>query len=102
MLLALLPALLSPVVRVVGLALAALAIVASIYVKGRVDEHGTMVKHEQAALAELKKEQKDEIAAAEAARAAAEKKFDAGRYNARPSGVRGRLRPRPSDGFSRD
>lgn len=91
----------SPLIRVAVYALLAIGAVTGIYVKGRVDEHKVMYAKQQAAIAKAKKEDADAIAAANAARDAALKKFDNGGFSAHPGGLFGRVR-HGSDGFSRD
>jgi len=70
-------------------------------VRGRIIEHRHMVAHEQMVTAQLKKEAADAVAKADAARAAAVKKFNRGGFNPRHSIVPGRVR-RGSDGWARD
>ena len=91
----------SPLIRVAVYALLAIGAVTGVYVKGRVDEHKVMYAKQLAAIAAAKKEDADAIAAANAARDAALKKFDDGKFNARPRGLFGRVR-NGSDGFARD
>lgn len=91
---ALLSLLVSPAARLLGIALLAVSLVTGAYVKGRVDEHKFVT-------VKIEKEAADAVAKANAARAAAEKKFDSGRDNNRPSIVPGWVR-HGSDGFARD
>lgn len=63
-------------------------------IKGRVAEHTYMVVEQQ-------KEAANAVAEADAARAAAAKKFSSGKFNNRPGLVPGRVH-HGSDGFARD
>lgn len=100
--LSLLTAFAAPIARILGIAALALAVVGGAYVKGHVDEHKHMVAVQAAEIAQVKKEANDAIAAANAARDAAQKKFDTSRANPRPSSLPGRLRKPATSGFSRD
>ena len=73
-----------------------------VYIKGRNDEHAFMVRHEQAQLAQQKKEADDAIAAANAARERAEKKFTAPTPRHRPFSILPKRVHNGSDGFARD
>ena len=81
----------SPLLRRSGYALLALGIVTGAYVKGRHDDYKYMYAKQQAAIAKAKKEDADAIAAANAARDAALKKFDNGGLSAHPGGLLGRV-----------
>jgi hypothetical protein len=52
--------------------------------------------------AQYKQEAANAVAKADAARDAADKKFVAGKFTARPSNLPKFLQPRPTDGFARD
>lgn len=91
----------TPIGRAIGYALLAVSLVGGVYVKGRYDEHKVMYRHEQTVLAQQKKEADDAIAAANAARDTAQKKFDNGKFNNRPGRLPGRVR-HGSDGYARD
>jgi hypothetical protein len=97
--------LLGPLVKYVALAVAFVALLFAVMIYG--DVHG---RHRQQAIdtkafqeiiKENKQETADAVAHALAARAAADKKFDAGRFDAHPRGVVGRVH-HGSDGFARD
>ena len=91
----------SPLFRVAGYALLAMASVTGVYVKGRRGRVQVHVREATGRNCRTKKADADAIAAANAARDAALKKFDNGGFSAHPGGVLGRLR-HGSDGFARD
>jgi hypothetical protein len=84
----------NPLVRYLVVALAVLGVVAGADIHGRVAQH-------RIDIAQFNKEAADAVAQADAARAAADKKFVGGKFNNRPSVVPGRVR-HGNDGFSRD
>lgn len=101
MLASILTPLLTPAIRIVGYAIAALLVASGIYVAGAVHEHKIMAAKQAAAIAAYKKEADNAISAANAARDAAQKKFDDSRANP-PRGVISRVRKPARDPFRRD
>ncbi len=100
-LLSLLTAIASPLGRAIGLALVALSLLTGVYASGRVHQYQVDKAHEQAVLVQQQKEADNAIAAANAARAAAEKKYDDSLRARRPGILPRRVRD-GSDGFARD
>lgn len=86
--------LLSPILRYVLFALLVAGLMGFSYLKGRHDDHVDTIQINQ-------EHDQQQVGIANGARAAANKKFDSGKFNNRPSIVPGRVRI-GTDGYARD
>lgn len=86
---------LSPIGKYVAIASVILAIVAGIDIHARISQH-------HADQARIERQAADAVGKGQAARSAAQKKFDNGAYNAKPRGIISRWVRHGSDGFARD